>query len=107
MVILALLFMEDVHQHRAEIQHDPPAFGIAFAPQGRDAFLGKLFFHLVRQRFDLHHGPAVGDDHIIGDDRQMGDLQHQQLLGALVAHQLRRAQRQLPGFHRHPFSSLV
>src|SRR2546421_176731 len=82
---MALLGDERVHHNVTEIDQHPAAGVVALDADGSTARLDRLLAHRVRDRLHLSLAPAGADDEQVGDRRELRNIEHEDVLGLLVA----------------------
>src|SRR3989442_5589453 len=82
---LALLGDEGVHHDVAEIDQDPATSVIALDADRPAARLDRFLAHRVGDRLHLTFSSAGADDAQVGDRRELRNVQHEDVLGLLVA----------------------
>jgi hypothetical protein len=83
-VTLPHLGVEDVHDHIAQIQDDPPARRRADMMLGADANLPQSPLRLFGDGFELRFRKPGTDDEVIGNCRDLADIQNDYVFGLLV-----------------------
>src|SRR2546428_7323795 len=82
---LALLRDKGVHHDVAEIDQDPATSVIALDADRSAARLDRFLAHRVGDRLHLTFPSAGADDEQVGDRRELRNVQHEDVLGLLVA----------------------
>ena len=92
----------------AEVLQDPVGVVVALLLADRAAGLAERLLNAVRHRLDLRQVRAVRDDEIVGEDGDLADVDHLDVLRLLVLQRLDGDLRELCGtfsLFTHAYSS--
>jgi hypothetical protein len=70
-----LLGGEQVHDGVSVVQDDPAALGDALAPLRTDVLLGQFLLDVLGDRAELPRVLDRADDEVVGDGREMSDIE--------------------------------
>lgn len=94
-----LIPMEEVNDQVTVIQNDPAPLPATFAAAENLSLFRHHFIHGIGQGRDLIGVAAGSNNHIVAKDREMGDIEHNDVPGFPVVEQLSQTEREFLILH--------
>jgi len=101
LVILAFFLPEDMHHDIHVIEEYPTLVLFPLPADGFNALCGQPFLYCFQDASDLPIGIAAADDEIIGEDKDVPHVKHQDIVGFFVRGGLSRRDGYLPAVRRY------